>query len=59
MTLEPGQSGEARIELGRQAFEYYDPEQHAWVLEPGEFEIVVAASATDVRLRAQLVIEPS
>ncbi|HTV23665.1 MAG TPA: fibronectin type III-like domain-contianing protein, partial [Polyangiaceae bacterium] len=57
VALEAGQSGEARIELGRGAFEYYDPARHAWVLEPGEFEILVAASATDVRLRAKLVVE--
>jgi beta-glucosidase len=57
VALEPGQSGEARIELGRGAFEYYDPEQHGWVLEPGEFEILVAASARDVRLRAKLSVE--
>jgi beta-glucosidase len=56
LTVEPGQSGEARIELGRGAFEYYDPARRGWVLEPGEFEILVAASASDVRLRARLTI---
>jgi len=56
LTIEPGQSGEARVELGRGAFEYYDPAHHGWVLEPGEFEILVAASASDVRLRATLTI---
>jgi len=54
LALEPGQSGEARIELGPSAFEYYDPEQHRWVLEPGEFEILVGTSAADIRARASV-----
>jgi beta-glucosidase len=55
--LAAGASGEARVQLPSQAFEYYDPAQKRWVLEPGEFEILVAASATDVRLRASVVVE--
>jgi beta-glucosidase len=56
VSLEPGQSGEARIELPRGAFEYYDPARGGWLLEPGEFEILVGASATDIRLRAQVTV---
>jgi beta-glucosidase len=57
LELDPGKSGEARVELPRQAFEFYDPALKRWVLEPGEFEILVAASAADVRLRATVVID--
>jgi beta-glucosidase len=56
LELEPGASGEARIQLPRQAFEYYDPEAKRWLLEPGEFEILVGASATDVPLRASVSV---
>lgn len=56
VTLEPGQSGEARIELSPSAFEFYDPVEKRWVLEPGEFEILVAASAADVRLRTSVSV---
>jgi beta-glucosidase len=56
IALEAGASGEVRIELPPSAFEYYDPEQKRWLLEPGEFEILVGVSATDIRLRARLVI---
>jgi beta-glucosidase len=55
--LEPGRSTEARVELGAGAFEYYDPEAHGWVLEPGEFEILVGVSANDIRASAPLSIE--
>jgi beta-glucosidase len=54
--LEPGASGAVRIQLPPQAFEYYDPEAKGWLLEPGEFEILVGASATDVRLRASVTV---
>jgi beta-glucosidase len=56
LELAAGASGVARIQLPPEAFEYYDPAQKRWVLEPGEFEILVGASATDVRLRASVVV---
>jgi beta-glucosidase len=56
VTLEPGESKRARITLDDKAFEYYDPRAGGWVLEPGEFEVLVGASAADIRLRATLVV---
>jgi beta-glucosidase len=49
--LEPGASRRVDIEIGRDELVYFDPELHDWVYEPGEFEILVGASAADVRLR--------
>ncbi|MEO8182261.1 MAG: glycoside hydrolase family 3 C-terminal domain-containing protein [Deltaproteobacteria bacterium] len=54
--LEPGESKRAQVVLQEDAFKYYDPEQRRWVLEPGEFEVLVGASATDIRQRAKLVV---
>ncbi len=51
VTLEPGESRQARILLSEDAFKYYDPDQKRWLLEPGEFEVLVGASAADIRLR--------
>ena len=40
------------IELGRDAFSYYDAvERHGFVVEPGRFEVLVGASSEDIRLR--------
>ncbi|QKJ20505.1 glycoside hydrolase family 3 N-terminal domain-containing protein [Microbacterium hominis] len=36
---------------------YWDVEDHAWVLENGSYEILVAASASDIRLTAPLVVD--
>jgi beta-glucosidase len=56
VTLEPGESKRARVVLDEGAFKYYDPERHAWVLEPGEFEVLVGASAGDIRRRAPISV---
>jgi beta-glucosidase len=54
--LEPGETKRVSVVLKQDAFEYYDPEQRSWVIEPGEFEVLVGASATDIRNRARFVI---
>jgi beta-glucosidase len=56
VVLEPGETKRASVVLKQDAFEYYDPEQRRWVIEPGEFEVLVGASATDIRHRARFVI---
>ena len=56
VVLEPGETKRASVVLKQDAFEYYDPEQRRWVIEPGEFEVLVGASATDIRQRARFVI---
>ena len=50
----PGATVEARFTLDDRAFAFWDPAAHDWVVEPGEFELLVAASAADVRGRATL-----
>lgn len=45
------------VELSRDAISFYDDRQMAWVAEEGTFEVLVAASATDVRLKGEVVLE--
>jgi beta-glucosidase len=54
--LEPGESKRATVVIKQDALEYYDPEQRRWLLEPGEFEVLVGASATDIRQTARFVV---
>jgi beta-glucosidase len=49
--LQPGETATIAMDLGPDAFSYWDPEQARWVLEPGEFEILVGSSSRDIRLR--------
>lgn len=47
--LAAGETGEVTFEIGRDALSFFDDVQHAWVAEAGEFELLIAASASDIR----------
>ncbi len=49
LTLHPGETGTAEIALKERSFARWDPEDHRWALDPGQYQLVVAASATDIR----------
>jgi len=45
------------LSLDRDAWGYYDDKEVCWVAEKGKFEIRVAASSLDVRLRGEVELE--
>jgi beta-glucosidase len=45
--------------LDRRTFAFYDPETADWVVEAGDFEILVGASSHEIRLDGMLRIDPS
>jgi beta-glucosidase len=47
--LLPGETKTVSIELNFRAFAYYHPEYSQWITEDGDFDILIAASAADVR----------
>ncbi len=47
--LQPGETKTVSVPLDFRAFAYYHPEYQQWVTEDGEFDILIAASATDIR----------
>lgn len=51
-----GESRTVDIELGRGAFEYWDPETENWTVNPGEFEILVGSSSRDIRHEASVTV---
>jgi beta-glucosidase len=53
--LAPGETRTATFALDERSFAFWDPAAHDWVVEPGEFELLLASSATDVRSRATIV----
>ena len=55
--LEPGETTEVSIELNRRAFAFYDPDQRDWIVEAGDFEILVGASSQDIRLSSKIRID--
>jgi|APSaa5957512622_1039677.scaffolds.fasta_scaffold11119_2 beta-glucosidase len=52
--LDPNEEISVTIELDRRAFAFYDVDQKDWIVEAGEFEILVGASAQDIRLTAPI-----
>ncbi|NAZ86649.1 glycoside hydrolase family 3 C-terminal domain-containing protein [Kineococcus indalonis] len=57
LTLAPGESGTATLELDRRAFASWHTAAGRWVVEGGEFEVRVGASSRDVRQRASITLE--
>lgn len=46
-----GGSQKVSVQLDRHAFEYYSTALGRWVVEPGDYDILIGSSAADIRLR--------
>jgi len=51
-----GGSADVELEFALDDLSYWDVDAHEWVLDNGDYELLLAASAADVRLRAPLVV---
>ena len=49
VALQPGETKTVAIKLGFRAFAYWHPEYRQWITEDGEFDILIGASAADIR----------
>lgn len=47
--LNKGETRTLQFELDKDAFSFYTPEKHGWVIEPGEFKILIGSSSVDIR----------
>ena len=57
--LEPGESKRVTLTLSDRAFSYYNVEKSAWDIEEADYEILVGASACDIRLSATIHLNGS
>ncbi len=55
--LQPGESKTVHFTLDRSAFSYWSPDKHAWIADPGTFEIQIGSSSRDIRLHAPLELK--
>jgi beta-glucosidase len=55
--LQPGAETTVTIELSRRAFAFYDVTCKDWVVEAGDFEVLVGASARDIRLTGTVHVD--
>lgn len=54
VTLKPGEKKEISIELNDRSFAVWSILENDWVVEPGEYDILVGASSADIRLRQSI-----
>ncbi len=57
--LDAGKSKRVEIELGSEAFRFWNPATKKWTIEPGEFEIRVGANSGDILLKKIVQISAS
>ena len=57
VALQPGESRTITFTLDQEALSFYDPAQHRWVAEAGDFEILVGSSSRDIRLKGRFGFE--
>ena len=48
--LKAGESQQVNVHLPKSAFAFYDVDSHDWKVNPGEFNVMVGASSSDIRL---------
>lgn len=55
--LQPGEETEVSITLDRRAFEYYTPALHKWVVEGGEYQLLVGRNANEIVLDTTITVQ--
>ena len=55
--LQPGETKTVSIHLDFRAFAYYHPAYKQWITEDGEFDILIGASATDIRCSTTVTLQ--
>ncbi len=56
VTLAPGETATLTLTLSDTALSVWDVDQHAWSLVSGVFNVIVAASVADLRLRGYMSV---
>lgn len=56
IALDPGESGIVTFEVGYDAFRMLDRELN-WIVEPGEFTVMIGASSEDIRLQGDMTVK--
>lgn len=55
--LKAGESKDVNITLKKNAFAFYDVNTHQWIVEPGEFDVLVGSSSKDIRLHKTIHLQ--
>ena len=55
--LKAGESKDVTITIDQSALSFFDPVKHDWVAEPGEFEVLVGSSSSDIRTKIKFTLK--
>lgn len=55
--LAPGEEKTVTFTVDKEALSFYDDVRHEWVTEPGDFEAIIAASATNIKNRVKFTLK--
>lgn len=55
--LQPKESKTIEIKFDDKTFRYYDVNSHSWKTEAGEYKLLLASSAQDIRLEGELQVD--
>lgn len=55
--LQPGESKDVSIVIGRQALSFYDEKQGAWKAEPGTFTALVGNASDNITLKKSFALK--
>lgn len=56
LVVAAGSTVTARLEFGPDAFHHWDVATDAWIIEPGEYDLVIASSATNEHDRIRITV---
>jgi beta-glucosidase len=56
VSLQPGEAHRVMVAIAPEQLAYYHDGLHRWVIEPGEYEILVGASAADIKLSERVLV---
>lgn len=57
--LKSGEEKTVNLRLQKDAFAFYNPKIHSWEVEPGEFDLLIGSSSTDIKQKANITINLS
>ena len=57
VALQPGETKRVTVALDFRAFAYYHPAYRQWITEDGEFDILIGASAADIRCTLTVTLQ--
>jgi len=57
ITLKPGEKKTVTFKLEKDAFTFYDEKTEEWIVEPGDFNIMIGSSSADIRISKMLALK--